>query len=133
MRSLFLLLLLSGLGCASRRPPPPVPNVYIQPHVVPPGQQPGPYAPMPTQKPAACSPSRRRGPANGTSGLIITSTPAVPICLDGREIGTTPVEIGSLGAGTHDITFLFPGDAVTQTVLPSVGEFIKVHHTSAPR
>jgi hypothetical protein len=69
-----------------------------------------------------------------TSGLIIQSSPPTKILVNGKSVGSSPVTVDDLAAGSHEITFVDEahGD-VTMTVELAVGEYQRVHHNLVPR
>jgi PEGA domain-containing protein len=67
-------------------------------------------------------------------GLIITSSPSgAEVVIDGESKGNTPITVEKLGAGTHDVTFVFSdGEKVTQSIDLADNEYKKVHQSQSP-
>ncbi len=70
-----------------------------------------PAQPTPTPERAAPPPPREPVVREATVGsLQVNSEPAgVPVTLDGRSVGTTPLRLGSVAVGRHTVALTAPG------------------------
>jgi hypothetical protein len=74
------------------------------------------------------------GNADLTGGLRIVSEPPAQILVDGKSVGTSPVEVEGLAPGTHDVTFVDDEHGnVTLQVQLAEGQFQVVHHNFPPK
>jgi hypothetical protein len=65
-------------------------------------------------------------------GLIISSSPAVEIEVDGKSVGKAPITVNDLEAGVHTVRFLFDDDPMSLDVEIGEGEYQKVHQAWSP-
>jgi eukaryotic-like serine/threonine-protein kinase len=103
----------------SATPEPPTPLPSARPSRSP---APGPSqrAPVPATPPAAASPSAppptpTPAPADGGTGLLqIAAIPWGRVSVDGKEVGTTPLDVIPLGAGAHTVRVRHPAYEVEE-------------------
>jgi hypothetical protein len=74
--------------------------------------------PPPPPRPAMT----RRGPASGTGALFVLSRPSgAEVFLDERLVGTTPLSLHDVAAGTHAVQITLPGHQRWTTAVTVMG------------
>jgi len=105
--AIMALLLLGGLvvaagvvGWSYLRAEPPEPVALNEPPAV-----------QPAPRPEATPPPTADEPAVPTTGSVFLESdpPGAAVTFDGREVGETPVEIGMVADGPHDVTMTLEG------------------------
>ena len=110
-RAIVLTMLLTSLGCGGSTPPPDTPD-----------KPPGSGNEMPDDP-----------GTDETATLDILSRNPTEIKLDGKKIGTTPINGHKVSPGTHDVTFVFSEeDSPTLSVTVGPGEAQTVKLDPAP-
>jgi hypothetical protein len=105
-----MAMLLGGVACGSSAPPPDTP------------------------KPATTSNDMPEDPGTDETGVLdILSRDPTEIRLDGKKIGTTPINGHKVAPGTHDVTFVFTEqDTPTLSITVGPGESQTVKLDPAP-